>query len=470
MAYSIKLGTFAKLENSTAQPNTAAWTNYSVVFKDGADFSAPVLSISASFSTIYTYNYADFLGRYYWITDIKVERTGYCVISLKVDVLATYKSTIGAASLYVLRSSTAADGSIRDSFYATKSSATKYHATQPAASDIPGLYSSGVIVISIAGASATTGTTYWQLSVNDFRKLLESLYVEINGFQLTDVISKVVQFFGGNPQSLVNSAMWFPFGFSGSASTQVYIGSWAAVDSSLIPIYGSIINAPVKQLTGVSFTLNKHPSAASRGAYLNLAPYTQYTLGIPGCGVITLDNGKLLGETSITINRYMDAFTGQLMVKVEAGSSGQILAQLEGQIGIPISINGRNNAGQIIGAATNAIGAVASAGMAGGAAAIPGALSAGINAAIEMIGGTGTSTHVGAGAAGIMGEPIWLDTICYDITDSDNAQNGRPYCRLTTPSTLGGYLIVSDGYVEISGPLPEQQEIKRILESGFFYE
>ena len=68
-----------------------------------------------------------------------------------------------------------------------------------------------------------------------------------------------------------------------------------------------------------------------------------------------------------------------------------------------------------------------------------------------------------------MGVPCWLDTICYDITDSDNAQEGRPYCKVTTPSTLTGFMRVSDGYVNITGPLPEQQEIKRFLEGGFFY-
>ena len=86
------------------------------------------------------------------------------------------------------------------------------------------------------------------------------------------------------------------------------------------------------------------------------------------------------------------------------------------------------------------------------------------------MGTTGTSSNIGAGAAGIMGEYGWLDTICYEITDSDNTQNGRPLCKIKKPSTLTGYMIVSDGYVEIAGPLPEQQEIKRFLETGFFYE
>ncbi len=469
MAYTIKMGSFSKLENSTAQPVMTSWAEYSVVFKDGADLSNPEITLAADFATIAGYNYAYMLNRYYWITDIKVERTGYVRVSLKVDVLATYKSQIGNTNLYVLRSSTAADGTIRDNFYATKATAITYHALQAPTADVPGLYSSGVIVLSVAGTNTTTGTILWQLSVSEFKRLILALYVELNGFQLSDVISKVVQLFGGNPQTLINGAMWFPFGFGTSAAEQLYIGGWAATEGGT-PIYGQIINGPVQALAGVSFTVVKHPDQTSRGRYLNLLPYTQYTMGIPGCGVIPLDNGKLLEETGITVNRYMDAFSGQLFVKVECSTTGQILAVLSGQIGIPITLSGQNNAGQIIGGASSTIGAGAAAAITASPIAIAGAVVAGIGTAIEAMGGTGTSTHMGAGAAGIMGERIWLDTVCYEITDSDNAQNGRPLCQIRKPSALNGYMIVSDGYVEIAGPLPEQQEIKRFLETGFFYE
>ena len=469
MAYTIKMGSFSKLENSTAQPVMTSWAEFSVNFKEGADYSNPVITLAADFATIAGYNYAYMLSRYYWITDVRVERTGYVRVTLKIDVLATYKSEIGDTNLYVLRSSASADGTIRDNFYATKATATTYHSVQSATADVPGLYSSGVIVLSVAGTNSTTGTILWQLSINEFKRLITALYVEINGIQLSDVVSKVVQLFGGNPQTLINGAMWFPFGFGTSASEQLYIGGWAATEGGT-PIYGQIINGPVQGLSGVSFTLVKHSDSGSRGKYLNLLPYTQYTLGIPGCGVVALDNGKLLEETGITIYRYMDAFSGQLFVKVECSTTGQILAYLSGQIGIPITLSGRNNAGQIIGAATSTLGAGAAAAITGNPIAIAGAVASGIGTAIEALGGTGTSTHMGAGAAGIMGERIWLDTICYEITDSDNTQNGRPLCQIRKPSALNGYMIVSDGYVEIAGPLPEQQEIKRFLETGFFYE
>ena len=288
------------------------------------------------------------------------------------------------------------------------------------------------------------------------------------------MVSKVVQNFGGNPQQLINSAMWFPFPFDVYDVRQVTIGSWDAVDDpndpSPTPITGGVITDPTLGLPDVTFTINKHPKAATRGNYLNLAPYTTYTLGFPGVGVVNLDNTKLQGETGITIKRYMDAFSGQLFIKVIADSSGQILAYLNGQIGIPISLRGSNNANSLVSGAaatvTGIIGAVAS----GGMAAIAGAAEAGIATALEAVGGTPTSSSMGCGFAGITDERIWFDTICMDVADADNTHDGRPLCQVATISSLSGYIRVSEGDVAIPGPLPEAMEVKRMLEAGFFYE
>lgn len=468
MAYTLKMGAFAKLENSTAQPTTTGWAEFSVTLKEGCDLSNPVLSIAESFATLSGYNYATFLGRYYWVQDIRVERTGYCVISLKVDVLATYKTDIGNADLYVLRSSAAADGSIRDNFYPMKATATKYHQDQDATT-VPGNYSSGVIVLNVSGIDTSLGTTLIEMIPSEFKRLITALYTDINGFQLTDVFDKLNQLFGGNPQELINGAMWFPYAFDVDSYQQVQIGGWAA-ELSGTPIQGGVITDPGLTLANYTYTLQKHPLAATRGSYLNLNPYTQYVLGIPGCGIVNLDASKLQNETSITIIREMDAFTGQLIVKVNATSSGQRLAYLSGQIGIPIGLKGSNNANRILDSAAVTIGGTAAAIATGGAAAITGAIASGIGTAIEAIGSTGTSTSMGAGSVGIMLQPGWLDTICYDITDADNLQEGRPYCKIAKPSVLTGFMKVADGYVPISGPLPEQLEVKRILEAGFFYE
>lgn len=468
MAYTIKLGTFSKLENSTAQPVMTSWAEFTVTFKEGADYSNPVLAISADFSVLYAYNYAYMLGRYYWITDIQAVRSGYCSITLKVDVLATYKTTIGNTDLYVLRSSAAADGSIRDNFYPVRATSTKYRQVQgtnsyPSGPFVrPPFFQYGIIVLYTAGIQTTSGTTMWEMRPDDFRDLMAQLYTRINGIQLDDVISEVVQYFGGNPQALISSAMWFPFPFNNGGLEYVKIGAWTS------NVAGAVITDPVMAMPDCTFTLNKHPLASTRGSYLNLSPYTQYSVGVPGCGVVTLDGAKLQGQTSIVIRRDMDALSGQMIAYIDAGQSGQRLATLNGTCGIPISLSSGNTTGNTTGALAGAAGGILGS-VFGGAASIAGAAAAGINAAVDVANNPGVSTVAGGGGAAIMDVPCWLDTVCYDITDADNSQEGRPLCQIRKPSNIGGYIRVADGYVEISGPLPEQQEIKRFLESGFFY-
>ena len=69
-----------------------------------------------------------------------------------------------------------------------------------------------------------------------------------------------------------------------------------------------------------------------------------------------------------------------------------------------------------------------------------------------------------------MYEQGWLSDTFYFVTDADNTEHGRPLCENRQISTLSGFIQVSEGYVPIPGPLPEQMEVKRLLEAGFFYE
>lgn len=468
MAYTMKMGAFAKLENSTAQPTTTTWAEYSITFKEGSDLSNPIVILSADFATLAGYNYATLFGRYYWVMDVRALKSGLCEVSLKVDVLATYKTEIGSSSLYVLRSSASADGTIKDEFYPMKASATCYHQEQTV-TYTPGGYSTGRIVLSIAGVDTAGGTTLIQFTPGEFKRLITALYTEINGFQLDDVVNNVVQYFGGNPLELINSAMWFPWSFTTALAGNVNIGSWTAALPGPDYITGAIITDPVATIAQQSYVLNKHPLAATRGQYLNLDPYTTYTLGIPSCGVVNLDNSMLLGETQIDIEYRMDAYSGQLIVIVTAPNSDQRLAYLTGQIGIPMNLRASSKGSNIISGAVSTLSQAAVAIATGGISAIAGAAAAGIGTSITARNGVGTSSSVGNGSASIMNQPGWLDTVCFDIADADNAQEGRPYCKIATPSGLGGFMRVADGYVDIAGPLPEQREIKRFLEGGFFY-
>ena len=464
MAYKVKIGQFAKNIESTAQPDTTLWPEYDVVFKNGADISNPQITISATYADVQNANYAYMLGRYYWITAKNLFRENYIILQLKVDVLATYKTEIGSSSLYILRASAASDGTIRDSYYPPTASVTTYSDHQDLNS-VPGPYDDGYYILNIAGTGTSGNSTLFQFTPNNFKQLMTELYTAIDGFSTNDVINNIVKNFGGNPMKLINGAMWFPFPFSDTTAwSNTYIGSWYPGKLGVgTPVPCERIKDPYEELDSVTLTIQKHPQAATRGEYLNLAPYSNYTLFIPGAGAIQLDTTKLVGVNSITISRRTDAFSGQMLVQV--GGGGKTLAVLTGQWGVPLSLAG-NAPANILTGAISTIGAAIS----GGTAGILGAASAGISTIQDAITGSSVSTGSGGSGLNIYQRPVEIEGIFFDVTDEDNARNGRPYCKVTTPATLGGFMIADKGDVVMSGPLPEHEEVKRYLETGFFYE
>ena len=466
MAYTVKLGTFAKNIESTAQPNTTGWAEYSITLKNGADISNPQLEISVPWSTVKDYNYAVMMDRYYWIVGKNMLRENLCVLDLKVDVLATYKTEIGSSSLYILRASAASDGTIVDNYYPTKAAVTYteeienpfYHSTP---------YTNGFYVVNISGVATGTGTsTLWQMTPSQFRSFVTGVYTSIDGFQPNDIWEAIDKLLSGSPTKLISSAMWFPgqISFTKSAAQRVFVGSWdSGVDAQLItdPIYVD---------SSMWMDINRHPQAATRGAFLNLAPYSIYTLCLPLFGSINLDPTLMIGGTQVHLYLRVDAVSGVATVEVDTGGNRPMLGYLTAQLGVAMPLNGQESGASVAGGIVSTLAGVAAA-IASGGAAVPviAAAGSGIGTAVSAMSGASFSS----GSSGSILAPTasWrLNSTHFTVVDEDNTHNGRPYCQVTTPATIPGYLMAQKGDVVMSGPLPEHEEVKRFLESGFYYE
>ena len=464
--FTVRLWSFAKDSNSTKQP-TGNGTQFSCNILTPSDIIAPTVEISANDLTGYNYAYIPAFHRYYFIEGITFD-SGLWRLALQCDVLATYKTVIGQQTLYVIRAAGAFDGEIRDSYYPPTGDVEYYSESEPS---FPGYdYSNGVYVLNVMGTETTGASTLYQLTPDNFRKLIEELYTDINGFQLSDVVSSVVQKFGGNPTELISGALWFPTSFTFVSSTDIPIkvGGWSSTNA-----VGRKINNPVGYLPGFNPTIRAHPQVA-RGRYLNLAPYSKYELYIPACGIINLDTSELMGINKIYVTRHVDAFTGRMSCIVQTdpdnvGDPNHYLAVIEGQWGVPLSLSGTNNGGNFISGAIATIGAVAGAIATGGASAIIGAAAAGINTIAGAIGSAPSNCSTG-GAIVAMEEPMRLDTTFYYITGEDNTHNGRPLMQTRQINTLSGFIMVQKGDIPISGTSTEAEQIKQLLEGGFYYE
>ena len=467
MAYTVKIGAFAKNIESTAQPDTTGWASYDVTLKNGADITDPQITVQETWTNIQSYNYVEMLGRYYWITDKNMLRENLCVMRLHVDVLATYKQEIGGSSLYILRSSASSDGAIIDNLYPATGHITYGHAEDnfyPSTS----LYDSGFYVLNVSGVATAASSTLWRLTPSAFRSFITNLYSNVDGFQFTDVLEALAKLAGGSPSKLVSSAMWFPgsFTFDVDAAEEIVVGGWHS------GVNGYPISDPIKELTPVELAITKHPQAATRGKYLNLSPYSIYTLTMPMFGSINIDTTAILDATSIYVNVRADAISGQAKAYIHSGGNPRpVIGVLTAQMGVPIPLAGQSAGSSIAGGITATLGSIAAAIITGGAAApIIGAATSAIGTAVTALSGASFSTGSG-GSSLNAGYAIQLDSTHLEIVDEDNARNGRPYCQVTTPATLGsGFMIADKGDVVMAGTLAEHQEVKRYLETGFFYE
>lgn len=465
MAYVLKLGTFAKKKNSTAQPDMTGWADYNVVLKNGSDLMRPTLEIAVSESDIVNYNYAYIFGSYYFIRSKNMIRSGLCALELVEDVLANYKTAIGNSSLFILRSSSTSDGNIMDNYYATTGQIYYGHSEDATYTPSWAAYNLGNYVVNIIGTATTGSSTLYLLSPSQFRKLIGNLYTNIDGFSISDVKTAVMKLVEGSPEKLVSSAMWIPaLAFTGITENPIMIGSWNS------QVSGTLITDPIKSLTPISLTIPKHPQAATRGAYLNLAPYSTYTLTLPVFGSVNIDSTLIKEENTLYINISVDALTGQARAIVHAGN-GPIIANLTAQLGASIPMQGQSNGASIVSSITSTLAGL-TAGLATGGAAAPvvgSALAGGIGAAVNAMTGTSCSVGSAGGALNLM-IPAQINSTHLYITDEDNVNNGRPLCIVTTPESLGGYMVAYKAPLSISCTAPELEEIERYLTSGFYYE
>ena len=468
MAYVLKLGTFAKKKNSTAQPDMTGWADYNVVLKNGSNLMNPVLEIAISEADIVNYNYAYIFGSYYFIKSQTMIRSGLCSIELEEDVLANYKTAIGNSNLYITRSSAAYDGNIVDNLY--PQTAQKVVIGSPFLNAPNTGFGGGYFVLNVVGKTIGSSTLY-SLTPSNFSTLIGQLMGTVDSAQqgLTTDWAGLIESFTNTifePMKYLNCVMWFPGQFQGDdkvgANEPLYIGKWqSGVDYR-------IITNPILMLHDEAIDLPKHPYAATRGNYLNLAPYARYQMEYDPFGTFGLDSSQLVDETQIRATVYVDALTGQGVLKVKGETNSANLASITTQLGVQLPITMAGIGSGTVSSAMSVIGGVGSL-FAGNAAAIPGIVNAGIGTAVGAIAGS-VSSIGSQGAVLSYATAKGITGTFYQTIPEDNANKGRPLCQMANPANLGGYMIVDKAPLSISCTPPELEEIEKYLTSGFYYE
>jgi len=473
MSFPVIFYKYAKKINSTKIPPYAsepASLFPNVILKDKTNITNPVLIIDNDFINVVTgdpfympnYAYIARFKRYYYVTDMEW-LDGLWYLSCKVDVLATYKTEIGEQSLYVTRSASESDGSVIDTSYPAEGVPviTNQQEDSPWNLDKDNGY---CYVMGIAGKA----TTYYAFTLAQLEVMLDYImsddYVSLlygsTAWQTAFPEIKAMT----NPLQYITSINWYPFEISGTLTSSLKVG-WVTVNT-VGGQFKEITNFLKSESTVIPVD-NKHPQAASRGNYLNNAPYSSYTLLFPGYGEIDLDAAVVSDSTSLLASVLVDVRTGQGTLYVY--DDLYILAQITSQIGVEYQIGQITKQGfgtaAMVQSALSAVGGALSGNVGGAIGSATGSLGDYAKSQIPSIKTRGTN-----GGINNLDSIIALHSEFKLLVAEDNTRKGRPLCEIKTINTLSGFIQVDKADIDISCTSEEQNQIRTYMEGGFYYE
>ena len=493
---------FSKKINSTKRPVGTVDRSLTGHLKQPCSIMKPVINIERlpqdANPCVYTYAIIPDFHRFYFIEDW-VWNDGLWEVHMSEDVLATWKTEIGATTEYVLRTnSTTTDynGEITDTTYPATTDYTI--STQISNGPFPTTISVGCYIVGIVSgnnASAVGAITYYAMTSYQFGVLNSTLLSDNNLITMglaildpstgtlqptVDDISLEVLKTMYNPFQYIVSCMWFPFPVETIPNTEqitngIYIGWWRYASISGARMYAQTANF------AESMQLSNHPQA-SRGSYMNYAPYTRRTL-IGRFGTVALDGAYYNSEyNAVGIEYVVDLITGQCKAGIERlhphgqGFDSDIIAQREFLLGVPIQL--AQVGVDYLGTAVSAINTVpqvmggAISGIASGSGAIMGAIAGGAsgiyNTLQTAMPQVETSGHNGSFLA--PANQTRLVEQFFKVVDEDIEHRGRPLCELRRLDTLSGFIMCAEGEMDISCFDDERRSIMNHLTTGFFWE
>lgn len=492
MAFPVTLYNFSKRENSTKIPDVAGEA-FDVELKSSSSIISPslIFKLPASFN-VASYNYASIpiWKRYYFITGWSWEQ-GVWVCTLAVDVLASFKSEIGASNQYVVRSSFTFDGTIIDNYYATKNITS---VNSIVAGDNPwrAYLNSGYYVLGVVNSSKNTvgASSFYVMNTAQFNNFKAYMMdgARWMGENIWDDLSRNAQFTlkaQFNPSQYITSIMWYPFKppTDGSVS-ELPLGWW-----TISGVSADILSGESIYTFSTSMSIPRHPQS-NRGSYLNLNPYSRYSLNAQPWGIIPLDSTKLAHINELRATAYIDCSTGVGTLNVDDGAAYHSIAQASCTFGVSMSMAQTHidfvdladtvytTFSGVKRSFTNAVLAPITSGRdLGGAiktisnegANITDTLESGV---VDAFNSMYPETRVSGANSSLISflQPWHLTAWFQNVVEEDNSNLGRPLCQNKVISTIPGYIMVSHPDVEIDGAQEEMAAISSFMSGGFFYE
>lgn len=502
MAINVRFMTHVKRENSTLLPTQAtidAGITLPCVMLEDTSIINPTFKISYQSTAqkpimLFNYCWCDDFRRYYFIDDI-ISSNGFWYISCTCDALASFKTYVGAGNHFVLRSASQRNQYIIDTSYLTlansrssKFSGTVYEGETVTGSD-PFAWGNGhSYVLGIIGNSHSSNyqfgsVCYYWFDDDELTSFINYLMNDVSLWSGigTETYSAAVQAALLNPVQYIVSAIALPFSKptgTGDVVHSVKFGYYNYTPSGAIFNPVCVGHHNIIKNQNVVFTIPKHPQASQRGAYMNSAAYSSYTLHLGPFGDIPLDPALLMDETQLNAYLSTDVTHGTCRVIVRGNTTSNIIYQGVAQVGVSINLSSANR--DIVAQNTNMVnGIIDTVGAAAGAATgnlsqITNVISTPINTVVDAT-KLKYPQVLGGGEAGSFLtfhdiESCYLLQKIYMATPENIEEAGRPLYQKVTINTLSGFILCSGADCRAPATHEEIVKINNYMNTGFYYE
>lgn len=453
MAIVVQFGGINKKVNSTKNAFTVLATE-SCVMKEPCDFYNPVFTVQGSVSINWSqinYMYVADFFRYYWVTEVHFV-LGHWEITGKCDVLASFRGDIGTQPFYIVRAEAAPLSAIPDPYAVIKTNPLFDTQRDSAIFNTAGSY-----VVCCAG---DTGNRFYMLPEAQWRQLYAAVFS--SGFMsdycnFWDALIQDVNNVVFKPEDYVLSAIWVPAATTGTAE-QIKLGYTNTGVTGYAVTPGTLIWSVHEE-----WTIPPHRQAAAVGSFLNSSHYRTINLTLPGYGNIVLDPDIAATNPIIRVDGAMDVtgcVTYSVMLCATPGVAAWrtvVCTNLSADAGFTMTRTG----------ITNAVTSVGKGAMIGGLGGAMVGAAAGFFSGMPQV---ERASSGGSRSVAVGGTSIVLTVGDYLVEPPHAATQGKPYCGVSTPGTLGGYMKCQDASIQCIGTQVEIEEINSFLNGGFIYE
>lgn len=413
--------------------------------KERTDIIAPTIKIQNTYASpqfAYNYCYIPQFERYYFVNNYVYEPP-FWEINLVCDVLASHRKYIGLTMAYVARSASEWDGTVVDTMYPANSDPVTYVdipvSKNPFTSDAQkGTYVLGVINGESSNGASVGAVTYYIMPASTMAAIKNMLmgnpaWLGVSGEELSEGLVKGLI----NPYQYVVSCTWFPFSVNVAlfpAVNTFKMGWWVWPVSSI-----NVISSSAYYNVQIDFNVRRHPQS-DRGQYLNVAPYSSYSLFIPTFGNIALNPAWCDDTNVINCVIRTDLVTGQAQLGIILDGGLLPVMVYNGNIGVNIQLAqiSQNTSGMISGVASAVTGGIGNlfAGNLGGAiSSAATGISSALQSAIPRVSTSGQN-----GCFSVFDTTSTITSQFYRVADEDLYRLGRPLCKTRFLNRLSGYV------------------------------